>query len=736
MAELAGSIIGIVSAGTKVTLVLSQLAADVGSAGKEARMIRSEIRSFCAVVKTLGDTLKKIQDSPYYAHCAELIKDMTDTSLEMFTEILDAAESLSKITKGKDGKDGKFSIVDRVQWAVFQKPKIMILRAAIEAYKSNLALMLGTLNTAQKVARRTLEKDTLDVIEEDEQDRSLLQNLELEQRASLINLEAAQRKYHEDASDRPMESSEWARILDAERNDTLSPSTEGLVVSARREIASIRSSLSRSSSFDPIEVQEMVSRHSQRLSILVTEDNRRLSQRWSTVLSPVISREHTPNLSLPPSVPFGLKSSLSTAEARLLPSYRQLRGLLLGECHEDRSVILRALTLEFSENSPDHISPTASSIPSQRTIDFENRGLTPKSSEEYPLESDYIRGLRYLALQSNKLDHIPDAVLQLPSLDILDLSKNRLRAIPDAVSSLKQLKVLSVEKNKIRILPDALGAMESLQMFKYGGNQVIFPSDTVLDVPHGHPAHQSDSLPPRHQNEIDILRTGRLKFFLRNYRSMFSKNAILVLNPPPTKQNTIPGAGPSPSPSQVQIPVAPSPVLSKTVSAKTSASSLSGSSEDLNLAGLHVQPNNDRPPIWTWSDGSRTKLLDRMDGLATASAHDASPTTVTKTTPESPVIIVPASTRDHRRSKSQEPEAKSDADLLAPAGALGRRRSHLDGLTTKEKRYSTLLAAADGPALDGSDAFAWLQFDATLGQPSANANAAPTQKEPTNPSSR
>jgi hypothetical protein len=42
MAELAGSIIGIVSAGTKVALVLSQLAADVGSAGQEARMIGSD----------------------------------------------------------------------------------------------------------------------------------------------------------------------------------------------------------------------------------------------------------------------------------------------------------------------------------------------------------------------------------------------------------------------------------------------------------------------------------------------------------------------------------------------------------------------------------------------------------------------------------------------------------------------------------------------------------------------
>jgi len=154
MAELAASIIGIVSAGTKVTLVLSQIAADVGSAGKEVRMIGSEIRSFCSVVKTLGEALEKVQKSSYYAHCTEMIKDMTDASLEMFTEILDAVETMQTMIKGKEGKDGKFRFVSRVQWAVFQKPKIGLLRAAMEAYKSNLSLMLGTLDTVEKVGRR------------------------------------------------------------------------------------------------------------------------------------------------------------------------------------------------------------------------------------------------------------------------------------------------------------------------------------------------------------------------------------------------------------------------------------------------------------------------------------------------------------------------------------------------------------------------------------------------------
>lgn len=154
MAELAGSIIGIVAAGTKVALVLSQLASDVGSAGQEARMISSEIRTFCTILSTLKDTMEKIQTSHYYAHCADMVRDMTNASLEMFTELLDAAESLKDMTVGKDGRDGKFSVISKVQWVIFQKPKILVLRAAIEAYKSNIALMLGTLNTVEKVSRR------------------------------------------------------------------------------------------------------------------------------------------------------------------------------------------------------------------------------------------------------------------------------------------------------------------------------------------------------------------------------------------------------------------------------------------------------------------------------------------------------------------------------------------------------------------------------------------------------
>lgn len=154
MAELAGSIIGIISAGTKVTLVLSQLASDIGSAGQEARMISSEIRSFCTILSALKDAMEKVQSSGYFAHCSDMMQSMTDASVEMFTEVLDAAETLRGMASTKE-RDRKFGLVSKLQWVVFQKPKIVVLRAALEAYKSNIALMLGTINIVEKVAQRS-----------------------------------------------------------------------------------------------------------------------------------------------------------------------------------------------------------------------------------------------------------------------------------------------------------------------------------------------------------------------------------------------------------------------------------------------------------------------------------------------------------------------------------------------------------------------------------------------------
>jgi hypothetical protein len=116
-------------------------------------MIGGEIRSFCSVLRTLDETIETIEKSPRYAPYSELISDMTDDSLQMFTEIFNAVDKLGKMRSRREGRDGNFGLDERLQWAVFKKPKLLVLWAAMEAYETDLTLMLSTLSTVERTAR-------------------------------------------------------------------------------------------------------------------------------------------------------------------------------------------------------------------------------------------------------------------------------------------------------------------------------------------------------------------------------------------------------------------------------------------------------------------------------------------------------------------------------------------------------------------------------------------------------
>ena len=70
----------------------------------------------------------------------------------MYSDILMITKSLQAMAKTQEGR---FRLRSRFYWVAFQKPKIIGLRATLEAYKSDLALMLGTLNIAEKATRPT-----------------------------------------------------------------------------------------------------------------------------------------------------------------------------------------------------------------------------------------------------------------------------------------------------------------------------------------------------------------------------------------------------------------------------------------------------------------------------------------------------------------------------------------------------------------------------------------------------
>ena len=160
MAEFAASIIGIVSAGTKVALVLSQLSADVGSAGHEARMIGGEIRSFCSVLKTLGETIEQIETSPRYAHCSEMIKDMTEDSLQMFTEILNAVDKLKKMENKKIPENIDYHSISGLATEARGKLAQFLERNDLHAVNSEVTGAMGGVEEA-KASRLTSRNRSL-----------------------------------------------------------------------------------------------------------------------------------------------------------------------------------------------------------------------------------------------------------------------------------------------------------------------------------------------------------------------------------------------------------------------------------------------------------------------------------------------------------------------------------------------------------------------------------------------
>lgn len=156
MTELTASLMGMFGAGTKVAMVLSQIARDIGLDGKEPLIIAREIRSFCTIVRVLSQTMEGLHSKMAwnnYADCSELISDMMVVSKEMFNEVLELIDTIRKssISGASLPSSAKYIMGTTIRW-VLQKPYIIFLRSALEAYKSNLGLLIGSIQLSQSMA--------------------------------------------------------------------------------------------------------------------------------------------------------------------------------------------------------------------------------------------------------------------------------------------------------------------------------------------------------------------------------------------------------------------------------------------------------------------------------------------------------------------------------------------------------------------------------------------------------
>jgi hypothetical protein len=146
------SIIGVVGAGAKLSIVLFDFASTVGLAGKEVRQIGIEISLFCSVLKQLQSTLAKAKAFRYSLGAIETIQEILDRCQEVFKEIEGIINGLRK-RGGERSTEAAPDLVARVKWT-FKRSQVQLLRTTLESCKVTLHIMLSTLEFAQKIATR------------------------------------------------------------------------------------------------------------------------------------------------------------------------------------------------------------------------------------------------------------------------------------------------------------------------------------------------------------------------------------------------------------------------------------------------------------------------------------------------------------------------------------------------------------------------------------------------------
>ncbi|MDA1508491.1 DUF5011 domain-containing protein [Bacillus cereus group sp. TH36-2LC] len=83
----------------------------------------------------------------------------------------------------------------------------------------------------------------------------------------------------------------------------------------------------------------------------------------------------------------------------------------------------------------------------------------------------YLTGLNALYIKNSNLTEVPQQVLELKELKILDLSRNTITTIPDNMS-FDKLRVLDLSYNKITAVPDSIWELPKLQALLLSNNKI------------------------------------------------------------------------------------------------------------------------------------------------------------------------------------------------------------------------------------------------------------------------
>ena len=217
MAEIGiiASVVGIVGAGTKLSIVIFDFAASIGAAGRELQDVATEISGLCSVLKQLQGVLEHAHFRPS-ERAIESAQRIIEQCLKVFTDIDDIIVELKR-AKGND-LFPSVDFVSKVKWTFSKKSKVLMLRSTLEACKSTLSVMLITMLLAERVSERRSSTET--TLIEEEQDKAVTQSLVIAQQCAVEQLE-----FYEDEVEREEDAATLVSAL--EYVPTRRPSVQG-----------------------------------------------------------------------------------------------------------------------------------------------------------------------------------------------------------------------------------------------------------------------------------------------------------------------------------------------------------------------------------------------------------------------------------------------------------------------------------------------------------------------------
>jgi hypothetical protein len=151
MADLCSSMIGLAGAGAKLALVLFQIADSIGSAGREARAVATEVSLFSQSLNAVSKCLeKKSDEQKCLKQIALVVTEACKSLLDDLRAVLKHLVFSPRLTLA--------TYCHRVQW-ILQRPKVNAIRSSVESFKSTLVLLVATMDSVE--ATRHEAPDTI-----------------------------------------------------------------------------------------------------------------------------------------------------------------------------------------------------------------------------------------------------------------------------------------------------------------------------------------------------------------------------------------------------------------------------------------------------------------------------------------------------------------------------------------------------------------------------------------------